>query len=110
MNTAPHIPGIPAGTSRALMDLETSMKKSLRAHGNNPVGGVLALSHGREGCSPATLWSFRVLHVLGLVATLPLVAVERMLLGKRDADGQKLSVFEQADRAVLTALAYAFMV
>lgn len=55
-----------------------------------------------------TTWHFRLLHVAGLVVTLPLVAATRLL---PDHWRQRYdeSVFVETNRAVLTALGFAFM-
>jgi hypothetical protein len=45
----------------------------------------------------------RVLHVAGLAVTLPVVALSRLMPGRRGTRRDE-SVFEESNRAVLTAL------
>ena len=53
-------------------------------------------------------WQFRLLHAAGLLLTLPLVAASR-LSPRRWHERKEESVFVEANRAVLTALGFAFM-
>jgi hypothetical protein len=53
-------------------------------------------------------WEFRLLHVVGLLMTLPVIAFTRMLsFRSRKTPGE--SVFAEANCKVLTALGIAFM-
>lgn len=51
-------------------------------------------------------WSFRLLYAAGLALTLPMVSASRLLPGRWHSDE---NVFVEANRAVLTALGFAFM-
>ena len=55
-----------------------------------------------------TSWRFRLLHFIGLMLTLPLFAVERVLLGSW-CEWRGETVFARADRTVLMALEYVFL-
>jgi hypothetical protein len=79
------------------------------AHANslaNPA--VVALAPRHEYHPLSTTWHFRMLHFAGLVVTLPLVAATRLLPG-RWHERHDESVFVETNRAVLTALGFAFM-
>lgn len=54
----------------------------------------------------STTWHFRLLYVAGLLLILPLVAAGRLLPGRQRSDE---SIIVEANRAVLTALGFAFM-
>lgn len=64
---------------------------------------VLSAAHG-----PALTrsWQFRLLHVAGFALTLPAVCAARLFARRRRRDE---SVFTETNRAVLTALGFAFM-
>ena len=53
----------------------------------------------------ARTWQFRLLHIAGFALTLPGVCCARLLPGRRRDE----SVFAETNRAVLTALGFAFM-
>jgi hypothetical protein len=57
---------------------------------------------------PHATWQFRLLHLAGLLVTLPVVAAARVLLGARRQRRDE-SIFAEANRGVLTALGNAFM-
>jgi hypothetical protein len=66
----------------------------------------------RSPAAPATWsddsWQIRLLYVAGLLITLPVIALARLLPVHRPA-ALRESVFGEANRSVLTALGTAFM-
>jgi hypothetical protein len=56
----------------------------------------------------AVPWEFRLLHVVGVLMTIPVIAFKRMLAG-RSREIPEESVFAEANCKVLTALGIAFM-
>lgn len=58
--------------------------------------------------SLSSTWSFKLLHAASLLVTLPCLAVMR-LSPRRWRTRDQESLFAEANRAVLTALGFAFM-
>lgn len=78
--------------------------KAIQTHGRS-----VALD--RPSCayrSLGTTWHFRLLHLAGLMLTLPVVALTR-LLPNHWYERHDESIFVETNRVVLTALGFAFM-
>lgn len=100
-----------AGELPLAMMIEGPMTGSLPFHPEQAAAGLRLVMAPREALVASALqssWRFRLLHLVGLVLTLPLFAVERVLLGSW-CEWQGETVFARADRTVTMALEYVFL-